>query len=62
MLINFSKSIIYHNDIQQEDIDWLCTLFGIEARSISGGIKYLGFILKANAYSSADWKWILERY
>lgn len=26
------------------------------------GIKYLGFMLKANSYSKNDWLWILERY
>lgn len=60
MLINCLKSIIYHNDIHQEDIDWLCSFFGIETHSINGGIKYLGYTLKANAYSSTDWQWIPE--
>lgn len=60
--INCSKSIIYHSDINQNDVDWLSALFGIEVQPISRGINYLGFLLKANGYSKADWQWILERY
>lgn len=60
--INSTKSVIYHNDICQDEVDWLSALFGLEAQPISLGIKYLGFQLKANGYSKADWQGILDRY
>lgn len=60
--INSTKSVIYHNDICQDEVDWLSALFGIEAQPTSLGIKYLGFQLKANGYSKADWQWIPDRY
>lgn len=52
--INCSKSVIYHSDINQEELAWLSNLFGFEAQPISMGIKYLGFMLKANCYSRSD--------
>lgn len=60
--INRVKSIIYHNDISQETVDWLSALFGVETQSISHGIKYLSYQIKVNGYSKKDWQWILDRY
>lgn len=60
--INSAKSVIYHNDICQEEVEWLLVLFGMEAQPISHGIKYLGFQLKANGYSKVDWQWIPDRF
>lgn len=41
--INESKSALLHNDGNLELIEWISSLFGIEARSINQGMKYLGF-------------------
>jgi len=59
---NSAKSVIYHNDIYQEEVEWLSALFGMEVQPISDGIKYLGFQLKANGYSKVDWQWISDRF
>ena len=60
--VNNEKSTIYHTDTNQEVVAWLSELFGINAQSISCGIKCLGFQIKANGYSKNDWKWILDRF
>jgi len=60
--INESKSSFFHNDANMDLIDFLSSLFGIGARSIKDGMKYLGFQLKACSYSKSDWLWILDRY
>lgn len=58
--INSSESVIYHSEINQEELDWLINLFGFEVQSISGGIKYLGYRFKSNGYSKSDWLWLTE--
>eukprot|EP00253_Pinus_taeda_P009171 PITA_09171 len=60
--VNNEKSTIYHNDINLDDVAWLSDLFGIKSQSISCGIKYLGFQIKANGYSKTDWQWIPDRF
>lgn len=62
MQINEHKSIFLHNDVSMDLVNWLSALFGIEARSIKHGIKYLGFQLKAKGYSKLDWQWLIDRY
>jgi len=41
--INESKSAFYHNDVNMEIIEWISSLFEIEARPIKDGMKYLRF-------------------
>ena len=60
--INESKSAFYHNDFNLKLIECISSLFGIEARSIKDGMKYLGFQLKAKGYSKLDSQCILDRY
>lgn len=43
LLINYEKSVFFHNDLCQDEVEWLSALFGIKAQSISLGLKYLGF-------------------
>eukprot|EP00253_Pinus_taeda_P024795 PITA_24795 len=59
---NYMKSAIFHNDSNPVEVAWLDNLFGIKVQTISLGIKYLGFQLKANGYSKVDWSWISDRY
>lgn len=62
MHINESKSTFYHSEVNMEVIEYLSMMFGIEAKPIKEGMKYLGLHLKAKGYSKLDWKWILDRY
>lgn len=62
LLINKSKSILYHKDTNMELVEWISELFGVGIRSIKDGVKYLGFHLKAKSYSKDDWKWLIDRY
>ena len=52
--INKSKSILFHNDVNMETVEWMAVLFGVEMQSIKDGLKYLGFQLKAKGYSKVD--------
>lgn len=52
--INYEKSVFFHNDSCQDKVEWLSALFGIKAQSISLGLKYLGFQLKASSYKNTD--------
>lgn len=60
--INSAKSTLFHNDTDMDMVKWISEQFGIEARSIKDGIKYLGFQLKAKGYSKTDWLWLIDRY
>lgn len=60
MHINESKSVFYDSEVNMEVMEYLSMMFGIEAKPIKEGMKYLGFHLKAKGYSKSDW--ILDRY
>lgn len=62
LIINKAKSFLYHNDSNRDMIIWISQRFGIESRSLKDGIKYLGFHLKAKAYSRNDWRWLTDRF
>jgi len=62
LIINKEKSFLYHNDSNRDMIIWISQLFCIESRSLKDGIKYLGFHLKAKAYSRNDWIWLIDRF
>eukprot|EP00253_Pinus_taeda_P017686 PITA_17686 len=62
LYINRAKSILYDNDTNTELVNWISHLVGTESRLIKDGVKYLGFQLKVNSYSSADWQWLIDRY
>lgn len=62
LIVNNEKSAIYHNENNQEAVEWLSDLFGIKVQSITCGMKYLGFQIKANGYTKSDWSWILGRF
>eukprot|EP00253_Pinus_taeda_P028596 PITA_28596 len=60
--INKSKSILLHNDVNMERVQWIVVLFGVEMRSIKDRLKYPSFQLKVKGYSKVDWQWIIDRY
>lgn len=62
LFINKSKSLLYHNDVDLDTVAWISQLFGIESASLDLGLKYLGFHLKPNGYSTQDWHWLTERF
>jgi len=62
LYINKSKSSLFHNDTNMELMTWIADLLGIDSRSLNGGLKYLGFHLKAKGYSKTDWQWVVERF
>jgi len=62
ILINKDKSKLYHNDTNDDLVLWIANLLGIGLESISCGIKYLGFNLKAKGYRNQDWSWLIDRF
>lgn len=62
LVINKVKSMLYHNDSENDTVLWIADLFGIQQSSIRGGFKYLGFSLKAKGYDTRDWFWLIDRF
>lgn len=62
LVINTTKSTLYHNDTNVGLAQWIADLFGVQMASIQGGFKYLGFFLKPKAYSIQDWAWLVDRF
>eukprot|EP00253_Pinus_taeda_P009348 PITA_09348 len=62
ILINTDKSKLFHNGTNDELILWIVNLLGVGLDSISSGIKYLGFNLKAKGYRKQDWSWLIDRF
>lgn len=50
VFVNHQKSIILYGKGNEEDITYIKGLFGVEDKSMEGGMKYLGFHIKPNNY------------
>lgn len=62
LIINKAKSMLYHNDSNEELALWIATLFGINLAPIKDGFKYLGFFLKPKGNRKLDWTWLIDRF
>jgi len=58
--MNVNKSIIYHGQSDLEIVAYIKDLFGIEARPIQNGLKYLGYRIKPTYYRIVDWQWLAD--
>jgi len=52
--MNVNKFVIYHEQSDLEIVAYIKYLFGIEARPIQNGLKYLGYRIKPTYYRIAD--------
>ena len=48
------KSMILFGEGHMEDIEHIKNIFGVDAKSIGTGLKYLGFNIKPNNYIIKD--------
>ena len=55
MHINVENSILFENGFSEEIRDRLRDEFPYIIKPMDEGFKYLGFVLKPNAYSFKDW-------
>lgn len=62
LLMNKGKLILLFGEGQQEDIEHIANLFGVEDKPISSRLKYLGFSVKPDNYSVNDWVWIVDKF
>ena len=60
MHINVEKSILSENGFPEEIRDRLRAEFPCIIKPMDEGFKYLGFVLKPNAYSK-DWMWLYKK-
>ena len=61
MHINVEKSILSENSIPKMVKNRLVTEVPYILKPLTEGFKYLGFILKPNAYSFKDWLWLYKK-
>lgn len=62
ILINKGKPMLLYGEGQQEDIGHIANLFGVKAKPISSGLKYLDFNIKPNNSRVNDWLWIVDKF
>ena len=60
MHINVEKSILLENGLPDIVTNRLSSEFPYSIKPMSEGFKYLGFVLKPNAYSFKDWMWLYK--
>lgn len=56
MIISIPNSCIFHMNLTSSNCDRIGSLFPYDVKELEGGIKYLGYTLKPNAYSILDWQ------
>jgi len=61
MKINFRKSTISMQNLDEKDINILANRFPYEMKYVSWGMKYLGFYLKPNNYMNPDLRWLITK-
>ena len=61
MHINVEKSILYENGFPGELRNRVSIDFPYSLKPMDEGFKYLGFLLKPNAYSFKDWMWLYKK-
>jgi len=61
MEINLEKSTLSFYEVSEEDCRVLSYLFPYQQIDFNLGLKYLGFVLKPNAYGIKDWSWLIEK-
>ena len=59
--INFQKSTITPSGLSVDEIGRVRRFLNFEVRSLQENFKYLGFLLKPDAYRIRDWKWLLAK-
>jgi hypothetical protein len=62
MAFSIQKSVFLEAGWEVEQLDWLKELLPFEVRSVDEGFKYLGFHIKPNCYSRADWVWLEKKF
>ena len=54
MEVNVLKYCILFNEVKQEELDKILSLFPLHIDNIDKGLKYLGYFLKPTDYYSKD--------
>eukprot|EP00253_Pinus_taeda_P031852 PITA_31852 len=62
LFINKTKSILYHNDVDLDVVQWIAQHFDISEAPLSHSLRYLGYFLKPSGYSNQDWHWLIDRF
>ena len=61
MHINVENSILSENGLQEEVRRKIRVELPCIVKPMEEGFKYLGFVLKPNAYSFKDWMWLCKK-
>jgi hypothetical protein len=61
LLISWTKSTFYYDGIQGETLGNLKEFFPYNFEDLAKGFQYLGYFLKADAYKTVDWRWLLTK-
>jgi hypothetical protein len=61
MLINNTKSTLSTHLMELEEVQFYKGIFPYLENPLDEGLKYLGFHLKPNFYTKADWNWLLTK-
>jgi len=61
MEINAEKSSLTTHRMRPEEVNEISEYFPFTITGLDGGLKYLGFSLKANLYLIRDWYWLIGK-
>jgi hypothetical protein len=61
MLINKRKSSLYTWRLFEKEKNTISQILSLQVEDLGFGLKYLGFMLKANDYQKNDWLWLLAK-
>ena len=58
--MNEGKSILLHDDSEENVTNEICDLFGVASSILDDGFTYLGFKVKSKGYYNQEWAWLIE--
>lgn len=61
LIKNSHKYEVISAKVNRGEIDEICGLFWISARTMDSGFHYLGFQIKTKLYKITRWSWIIKK-
>lgn len=62
LIINGGRSLLLHDNTDQEVETKIRSLSRIPVKHISEGVNYLGYKIKPSRCLIQDWEWMIERF